>query len=69
MCLLFRVHSNPEAMGKIDFAHYKAALPGLKMVDEFEKAVNTRRLIWHINEKCEYPWFDSCPNSLNSSLK
>ena len=40
--LLSRVHSNPESLGKIDFAHYKAALPGLKMVDEFEKAVSSK---------------------------
>ncbi|KAF6017541.1 ATP5H [Bugula neritina] len=33
-----KVHSNPESLGKIDFAHYKTALPGLKMVDEFEQA-------------------------------
>ncbi|XP_067938117.1 ATP synthase subunit d, mitochondrial-like [Watersipora subatra] len=33
-----KVHSNPESLSKINFDHYKSALPGLKMVGEFEAA-------------------------------
>lgn len=46
-----RVHSNPESLGKIDFAYYRTMLPALRMVDEFEAAYSKVQVPYPVDKQ------------------